>query len=482
MPVVRELYRTLSFDASALQTARRLYFARQCGLYQVALWEKAAETFRKTEEAKWVSKGARRRAAGETKPKAKKDAKAEESVVAGEKNVKEEKLVAETVVKRAAADEAAKGQEGEANAEEDGELIEDEPAEEPAYVEGEAKILSGAEKQAAVEALLHKLKSIDHNSLLRDDLMEEMLHLAQSSAEEERETATRPGILGLASAYYAEDFGTFQFRRQLYDGVWGPQEEAAAKGETRQKLRGMLADCGLVPDPHSPLWQTTSEEAWSKWAKDGVEPAAPEDESNLGEWRDVEFDQAAKIIAGVISEEWAPGAVSKEHSDAEWNRRAAMTKKQQEKMRVDRKEFPIEWITNTYLEPQWTDKARRRWRERKVVLKVRLAALELPPVVKKRLVSLLGPRYNKELDEGKVVADKYDTKEENRLYSLMLFRSLLTESWLAHPNFVRVKETRKDLLKKTNTTLKNTISELAKGDKLTVFRFSFDLVKQNEKN
>jgi hypothetical protein len=46
----------------------------------------------------------------------------------------------------------------------------------------------------------------------------------------------------------------------------------------------------------------------------------------------------------------------------------------------------------------------RRWRERKVVLKVKLDALGLSPAVRSRLESVLGPRYSQGV--AKVVADK----------------------------------------------------------------------------
>jgi hypothetical protein len=56
---------------------------------------------------------------------------------------------------------------------------------------------------------------------------------------------------------------------------------------------------------------------------------------------------------------------------------------------------------------------------------------------------------------------RYETKEENRLYSLLLFRSLLTDAFESDPKFVRVNETRKGLLKEHDARLRDAISKQA---------------------
>ena len=123
--------------------------------------------------------------------------------------------------------------------------------------------------------------------------------------------------------------------------------------------------------------------------------------------------------------------------------------------------YPIHWTSKSFIEPAWTgDEAKRRWRERKVVLQIDLDALKLPNVVRERLAATLGPR----LHEGRfarVVADKYDTKEENRLYSLLLMRSLITDAWEAHPRFVRVNETREELLEQHRQNVADRIRHMA---------------------
>lgn len=131
----------------------------------------------------------------------------------------------------------------------------------------------------------------------------------------------------------------------------------------------------------------------------------------------------------------------------------------------------MEWVSRSYWEPNWTDdNARRRWRERKVVLRIRLSELQLPAAVRQRFVQLLGPRHR----EGSaiIVADRYPTKEENRVYSLLVMRSLLTESWSAHPRFVRINETRRDLVKKHNEAARQALLKLVTDQPtMTVFTF-----------
>jgi hypothetical protein len=66
------------------------------------------------------------------------------------------------------------------------------------------------------------------------------------------------------------------------------------------------------------------------------------------------------VVAGVITESWAPGTLSKEESEVEWARRAAITKKIQA-TRITAKSLPIEWISKSYLEPIWTNDDMKRF-------------------------------------------------------------------------------------------------------------------------
>jgi hypothetical protein len=98
--------------------------------------------------------------------------------------------------------------------------------------------------------------------------------------------------------------------------------------------------------------------------------------------------------------------------------------------------------------------------------------MNLPKAVFDRLVETLGPR----LVEGKyarLVADKYDTKEENRLYSLLLFRSLLTDGFESYSRFVRVNESQKDLIEQHNQILREDILKQAAEPQNAVFSLRF---------
>jgi hypothetical protein len=146
-------------------------------------------------------------------------------------------------------------------------------------------------------------------------------------------------------------------------------------------------------------------------------------------------------------------------------------------------------VSRSYWEPEWTtDDSRRRWRERKVVLRVCVRELQLPDVVRARFVELLGKRY---VDGWAVVVadrlvvcefsllfffknncfDRYESKEENRLYSLLLMRTLLTTSWEAHPRFVRVGETRAALANQHNEKARGELLKRAQETTMTVFTF-----------
>ena len=172
------------------------------------------------------------------------------------------------------------------------------------------------------------------------------------------------------------------------------------------------------------------------------------------------ISDAADIISGVVSEGWAPGALNSKDSQKEWKVRAELICKIQSKLVLDLEKHPIEWVSRTYYEPTWTsDDSKRRWRERKVNFQVDLHALKLPVIVLSRMQQLLGTRFNEkhfheksaEIQKEKknrfarLSVDKYETREENRLYALLLFRALLANAWESHGRFVRVNETRAEL-------------------------------------
>lgn len=317
-------------------------------------------------------------------------------------------------------------------------------------------LVTGPEKDARVVALLEKLKVTESASVLRSDFAEELFELAQNDAAE-GETHTRVGAVGLSAAYYAEDFGAFTHKKQLFDGVFNGEEDEASKMQTRAKIRGMLVEHKLVPGLHSALWQTSDPQRWEKWARDRVDEAA----AAPSRWTNLNLADAADVISGIVTEDWAPGAKSAAESEEEWARRAQVTKEVQKTRRVNTDLYPIEWVSRTYIEPNWTeDDAKRRWRERKVVLQIDLRPFQLPEIVFARLKETLGPRL-RDGHVARIVADRYGTKEENRLYSLLLMRSLLTDAWEAHPRFVRVNESRQSLKKELDAALRERVAKEA---------------------
>lgn len=404
-----KLFGSLVVSETHFKESRKEHLSRLLGLFMVGRWEKTASKFKEIEEAKWEVEA--------KKKKAKRDASSGESKF-GTENIEQE--------------------------------------------HGLSK-LSQEERQKRVIAALEKLKEGETASILRDDFAEEIVKLAENDVE----THSRVGLVGLSNPYFAEDFGVFQHKKQLYDGVFGAGEEAGAVIQARAKVRGMLEAHGLLPPAQSGLWSTTDAALWDRWAAEGVD-AAPEQPNG---WQELSFEEVAKVVSGVVAEGWAPGAQSKEKSEEEWQRRLKLTREVQSTRRVNRDALGIEWVSRTYLEPNWTaDDARRRWRERKVVLKVSLKSLRLPHLVRDRLVQVLGKRYDSETDTARVVADKYDSKEENRLYSLLLFRSLLSDAFQAHPSFVRVNETKEGLTKALSQDVVQTLKKKSEEPVNVIFR------------
>ncbi len=65
-------------------------------------------------------------------------------------------------------------------------------------------------------------------------------------------------------------------------------------------------------------------------------------------------------MAGVITESWAPGTRSASDSAAEWKRREELAKKIQATRNTARS-LPIEWISKTFVEPNWTEDDAKRF-------------------------------------------------------------------------------------------------------------------------
>ncbi|EFA81323.1 hypothetical protein PPL_05303 [Heterostelium album PN500] len=79
------------------------------------------------------------------------------------------------------------------------------------------------------------------------------------------------------------------------------------------------------------------------------------------------------------------------------------------------------------------------WSNRKVVMRVNIAALNLPEVVEQRLIELTYNRFDTEKRVLTLVANNHKSQDENKHQCKSLFKNLLHEAYLADPNFVSVR-------------------------------------------
>ncbi|XP_074613142.1 small ribosomal subunit protein mS35-like isoform X2 [Acropora palmata] len=70
---------------------------------------------------------------------------------------------------------------------------------------------------------------------------------------------------------------------------------------------------------------------------------------------------------------------------------------------------------------------------RKVKLQVYLKDLVLDDHARKKMISLVGPRYNADTDELTIVADRCPTRKQNKDYAMYLLTVLYHESWKIEP-------------------------------------------------
>jgi len=305
----------------------------------------------------------------------------------------------------------------------------------------------------------------------------------------------RIGVLGLSNHYYGEDFGLYTYKNQIYDSIMTKDEYEGGKMQDKLRLLGILEKFHLRPEPLSPLWRTPDLDKWREFvrtgkdellekasaetrAREGMTPEDLPDVTNLSvhpDWDNLSFEKTVDVVTGVITEGFGPGATDKESSEKAWAAQEATQaalRAEIERRSAARPsgDTAVEWSTRTYFEPTWTDSKTREFRERKAKLRIRLADLALPAVVEQRFVQLMGPR----IVDGwaAVVADRYHTKAENKLYSLLVMRALLQEAWRAHPRFVHITETRAALLEQQNSAVQARVRERADKDtRMTVFTF-----------
>ena len=108
---------------------------------------------------------------------------------------------------------------------------------------------------------------------------------------------------------------------------------------------------------------------------------------------------------------------------------------------------PIEFTTFTNMDPDYVmgPLARRKFAERKVVLRVWVPALGLPTPAVARLKQLTGSRFNEKTGMLKLVGDKHSNKWTNKQYVKELFRELVHNAMLADPNYVPISDLSADI-------------------------------------
>nr|XP_006819385.1 PREDICTED: 28S ribosomal protein S35, mitochondrial-like [Saccoglossus kowalevskii] len=88
--------------------------------------------------------------------------------------------------------------------------------------------------------------------------------------------------------------------------------------------------------------------------------------------------------------------------------------------------FPVEIETSDYI---FSGPSLRHPMARVVKLNVKLSHLELDLHARRKLIKLVGDRYDKDTDTLTITADRCPTKKQNRDYALYLLTVLYHESW-----------------------------------------------------
>ncbi|EGG17357.1 hypothetical protein DFA_08352 [Cavenderia fasciculata] len=101
--------------------------------------------------------------------------------------------------------------------------------------------------------------------------------------------------------------------------------------------------------------------------------------------------------------------------------------------------YPFQFVISRNTQDQYHDDF---WSNRKVIMRVNVAALDLPPVVEERLAALTQRRYDPKTRVLQLVSNNHRSQDQNKHQCKVLFNNLLHEAYLADPNFVSVREDR----------------------------------------
>ncbi|KAF2073962.1 hypothetical protein CYY_004749 [Polysphondylium violaceum] len=110
------------------------------------------------------------------------------------------------------------------------------------------------------------------------------------------------------------------------------------------------------------------------------------------------------------------------------------------------------------------------WINRKVILRVNIAAFNLPQVVEQRLADLTGKRYNPITKVLTLVCDNQKEQSDNKFQAKRLFNEILYESCLADPNFVPTKPIAITATEESSSSLFTPSQQAQTQDKLSLFR------------
>jgi hypothetical protein len=99
---------------------------------------------------------------------------------------------------------------------------------------------------------------------------------------------------------------------------------------------------------------------------------------------------------------------------------------------VESDDFPI----LTAMGKRGNTKIQTEFIQRKIKLRIHIAGLGLPPIVRQRLIELAGTRYSKEKRTVTLICDTQPTRDQNIAHVYKTAANLLNEAWMADLNYV----------------------------------------------
>jgi len=145
----------------------------------------------------------------------------------------------------------------------------------------------------------------------------------------------------------------------------------------------------------------------------------------------LEFLKSKSAIVDFIKEELSEfgfPAAPDDVTESEWLESKKTKNRSNTTTTAVKDEYPLMFSSSKrFVEPE-------PFPDRKVIMKVKVGALKLSSVARKRLIGLLGPRYH--FDTATLPIDNHATTAENKFYAKRLLRALLGEAWLADSHYI----------------------------------------------